>query len=89
MTRIGSLVFLGAGRLEAVGDTLEVRPALGGYRSFVAAESHVAGVVESDGTVRVTLPGGEDLVVRFPALPGPSLPTLPSAPEPFCRGSRS
>ena len=89
VTRIGSFVFLGASRLEAVGDSLDIRPVLGGYRSFVASESRVAGVVESDGSVHVTLPGGEDLVVRFPTAPSPSLPTLPSTPEPFCRGSRA
>jgi len=87
VTQVGTVVILGA-RLEAIGEAIEVRLVSGGLRSFASAESRVQGVVEADGSVHVTMPGGEDLVVRFPEAAPPSLPTLPSEPFTFCEERR-
>ncbi len=84
VTRIGTAVILGATRLDAIGEAIQVRFVPGGLKSFISTESQVSGIVDSDGSIHVTMPGGEDLVIRFPELKGPGLPTLPSEPFTFC-----
>jgi hypothetical protein len=88
ITRIGTLVVLGA-RLEALGEKLESRPGPGGLRSFSSSESRVQGIVTADGTIHLTTPGGEDLVIRFPDLDTETRPTQPLTLPSFCGGARA
>ncbi len=88
VTRIGTSVILGATRLEAVGEAIQVRLVPGGLKSFVSTESQVSGIVDSDGSVHATMPGGEDLVIRFSEPTAPGLPWLPSEPFTFCGDRR-
>ncbi len=89
VTRIGTVVVLGFSRIDAVGESVQVRSIPGGVKSFLSTESGVKGIVDSDGSIHVTMPGGEDLVIRFPATSGPELPTLPTEPFTFCSERRS
>jgi hypothetical protein len=86
VTRIGTLVILGS-RFDALGETLDSRPGPGGLRSFASSESHVQGIVTADGTIHLTTPGGEDLLIRFPDIDGSMQPTQPLVLPSFCGGA--
>ena len=66
----GTVVVLGIGRIEGIGEELQVRTISGGAKSFRSLESRHAGMIEADGTIHLTLATGRDLVIRFPDQPG-------------------
>lgn len=61
----GTVDIVGIGRIEGIGEEVQARSISGGAKSFRATESGHAGMIESDGTVHVSLASGVDLVVRF------------------------
>ena len=63
----GTVGVVGTGRIEGIGEPVQVRTLAGGLRSFTFSESGHAGVVEADGTIRLCLASGEDLTITFPA----------------------
>jgi hypothetical protein len=67
----GSLLQLG-GRIEGIGEKVEVRFVPGGARGFTASDTGHGGMVEPDGTIHLSLASGADLVVRFPDPPADS-----------------
>jgi hypothetical protein len=82
---VGTAVLLSPSRLEGIGERLAVRIIAGGVRAFHAEESNHRGVVETDGTIYLTLPDGRDLVVRFPEATDDAGPV--PAPKTFnCQG---
>ena len=65
----GTIDILGIGRIEGVGEKITVRLLAGGAKGFTCAESGHGGLIESDGTVHLSLKGGQDLIIRFPDVP--------------------
>ncbi len=61
----GTVDIVGIGRIEGIGEELQARSISGGAKSFRATESGHAGMIESDGTIHLSLASGVDLVVRF------------------------
>jgi hypothetical protein len=82
---VGTAVLLSPSKIEGIGERLAVRIIAGGVRAFHAEESNHRGVVESDGTIHLTLPDGRDLVVRFPETSDDS-GALPSPKTFTCQG---
>ena len=66
---VGTIDILGIGRIEGVGEKIAVRLLSGGAKGFTCEESGHGGLVESDGTIHLSLKGGQDLVIRFPEAP--------------------
>jgi phage baseplate assembly protein gpV len=64
---IGTVVVVEPARIFGVGESVEVSFIAPGVRAFRALESGHAGAVESDGTIRLGLANGTDLVIRFPS----------------------
>ncbi len=62
----GTIDILGINRIEGVGEKITVRLLAGGAKGFTCSESGHGGLIESDGTIHLSLKGGQDLVVRFP-----------------------
>ena len=62
----GAIGVIGTGRIEGIGEPVQVRMLAGGLRSFTFAQSGHAGVVEVDGTIQLCLASGEDLTITFP-----------------------
>lgn len=62
----GTIVVLGIARIEGIGEEVQARSISGGAKSFRAMESGHAGMIESGGTIHLTLASGLDLVIRFP-----------------------
>lgn len=65
----GTVVVLGISRIEGIGEEVQVRTISGGARSFRSLGSGHAGMIETDGTIHLTLSSGRDLVIRFPNQP--------------------
>lgn len=63
----GTVGIVGTGRIEGIGEQIQVRSLAGGLRSFTFEQSGHAGVVEADGTIRICLASGEDLTITFPS----------------------
>ena len=81
----GAIGVVGTGRIEGIGEPVQVRMLAGGLRSFTFSESGHAGVVEADGTIRLCLASGEDLTISFPAPdPGEDPPPAGGAVCPTC-----
>jgi hypothetical protein len=62
----GTIDILGIGRIEGVGEKITIRLLAGGAKGFACIESGHGGLIESDGTVHLSLKEGQDLVIRFP-----------------------
>lgn len=62
----GTIVVLGIGHIEGVGEDVQVRSISGGSKSFRAMESRHAGMIEANGTIHLSLSSGLDLVIHFP-----------------------
>lgn len=62
----GTINVLGISRTYGVGEEVQTRSVSGGAKSFCAAESGHAGMIEADGTIHLSLASGSDLVIRFP-----------------------
>jgi hypothetical protein len=65
----GIIDILGIDRIEGVGEKVTVRLLPGGAKGFTCAESGHGGLIESDGTIHLSLEGGQDLIIRFPDPP--------------------
>jgi hypothetical protein len=65
----GTIDILGIGRIEGVGEKISVRLLAGGAKGFTCEESGHGGLIESDGTIQLSLNSGQDLVIRFPETP--------------------
>jgi len=63
---VGTVDVLGITRIEGIGEKMEVRLVPGGAKGFSALESGHRGIIESDGTIHLSMANGLDLVVRFP-----------------------
>jgi len=62
----GTIVVLGVTRIEGIGEEVQARSISGGAKSFRAMESGHAGMIESGGTIHLSLSIGLDLVIHFP-----------------------
>jgi hypothetical protein len=62
----GTIEIIGIGRIEGVGEKISVRLLAGGAKGFSCEESGHGGLIESDGTIHLSLKSGQDLVIRFP-----------------------
>jgi hypothetical protein len=65
----GTIDILGIGRIEGVGEKITVRLLAGGAKGFTCSESGHGGLIQPDGTVDLSLKGGQDLIIRFPDAP--------------------
>ena len=63
----GTVNLVGLGRVEGIGEEVQMRSISGGSKSFRCVESGHAGMIEADGTIHLSLSSGLDLVIRFPA----------------------
>lgn len=66
---IGTVDILGGGRIEGVGEKIKVRLLAGGAKGFTCEESGHGGLIETVGTIHLSLKSGQDLVIRFPDVP--------------------
>lgn len=62
----GTIDVLGLSRIYGIGEEVQARSISGGAKSFRALETGHAGMIEADGTIRLTLASGLDPVFRFP-----------------------
>lgn len=62
----GTIDILGIDRIEGVGEKVTVRLLADGAKGFTCSESGHGGLIESDGTIHLSLMGGQDLIIRFP-----------------------
>jgi hypothetical protein len=62
----GTIDILGIDRTEGVGEKITVRLLAGGAKGFTCSESGHGGLIQSDGTIHLSLKGGQDLIIRFP-----------------------
>jgi hypothetical protein len=62
----GTIDILGIDRIEGVSEKVTVRLLAGGAKGFTCNESGHGGLIESDGTIHLSLKGGQDLIIRFP-----------------------
>lgn len=62
----GTIDILGKNRTEGVGEKVTVRLIEGGAKGFTCSESGHGGLIDSDGTIHLSLMGGQDLIIRFP-----------------------
>ena len=65
----GTIDILCIGRIEGVGEKITARIIAGGAKGFTCEESGHGGLIESDGTIHLSLKGGQDLIIRFPDSP--------------------
>ncbi|MBT8342170.1 MAG: hypothetical protein HKP58_09800 [Desulfatitalea sp.] len=61
----GTIDILGISRIEGVGEKVTVRLLAGGSKGFTCSESGHGGLIQSDGTIHLSLKGGQDLVIHF------------------------
>lgn len=62
----GTIDLLGLETISSVGAEASVRVLPDGSKGFTFAESGHGGLIEKDGTIRLSLKSGDDLIVRFP-----------------------
>jgi hypothetical protein len=62
----GSIDILGIARIEGVGETITVRILADGAKGFSCEESGHGGLIESGGTIHLSMKNGTSLIVRFP-----------------------
>jgi hypothetical protein len=62
----GTIDILGISRIEGVGEKITVRLLAGGAKGFTCEESGHGGLIETVGTIHLSLKSGQDLVIRFP-----------------------
>jgi hypothetical protein len=66
---VGTIDIFGIDRIEGVGEKVTARLLAGGAKGFTCIESGHGGLIESDGTIHLSLKGGQDLIIRFPDSP--------------------
>jgi hypothetical protein len=62
----GSIDIFGIARIEGVGETITVRILADGAKGFSCEESGHGGLIESGGTIHLSMKNGTSLIVRFP-----------------------
>lgn len=62
----GSIDILGIARIEGVGETITVRILADGAKGFSCENSGHGGLIESGGTIHLSMKNGTNLIVRFP-----------------------
>jgi hypothetical protein len=62
----GTIDLLGLANISSVGSETSVRVLSDGSKGFTCAESEHGGLIEKDGTIRISLKSGDDLTIRFP-----------------------
>jgi hypothetical protein len=62
----GTIDILGIGGVEGVGEKITVRLLAGSAKGFSCEESGHGGLIESNGTIHLSLKSGQDLIIRFP-----------------------
>ena len=65
----GTIDILGIGQIEGVGEKITFRLLSGGAMGFSCEESGHGGLIETDGTIHLSLNSGRDLIIRFPDIP--------------------
>ena len=65
----GTIDILSIGQIEGVGEKITVRLLSGGAKGFSCGESGHGGLIETDGTIHLSLNRGQDLIIRFPDVP--------------------
>lgn len=78
----GTIDIIGIGRIEGVGEKITVRLLAGGAKGFTCEESGHGGLIETDGTVHLSLNSGQDLIIRFPDVPEQPEDNTDSSGEP-------
>jgi hypothetical protein len=63
---VGTIDIICIGRIEGVGEKITVRLLAGGAKGFACSESGHGGLIESNGSIHLSLKGGQDLIIRFP-----------------------
>jgi hypothetical protein len=66
----GTIDVLGISRTYGIGEDVQARSVSGGAKSFRAAESGHAGMIEADATIHLSMSSGLALIIRFPDGPG-------------------
>jgi hypothetical protein len=61
----GTIELLGLANISSVGSETSVRVLPDGSKGFTCAESGHGGLIEKDGTIRLSLKSGDDLIIRF------------------------
>ena len=64
----GSILAIGINRTEGYAEAMDVRVLGNGAKGFEAQDSGHKGCVEPDGTIRLSLHQGQNLVFRFPSV---------------------
>lgn len=80
----GSIDLLDPVTVSSVGAEVSMRVLPDGSKGFVCAESGHGGMIEKDGTIRISLKSGDDLVIRFPDSETDSDASPDSEQERFC-----
>jgi len=62
----GTIDVLGISHIYGIGEEVQARSISGGAKSFKALESGHAGMIETNGTIHLSLSDGIDLVIHFP-----------------------
>ncbi|MGE4285161.1 MAG: hypothetical protein AB7F23_00945 [Phycisphaerae bacterium] len=62
----GSIDILGIARIEGVGETITVRILADGAKGFSCENSGHGGLIESGGTIHLSMKNGTSLIIRFP-----------------------
>jgi hypothetical protein len=78
----GTIDILGIGRVEGVGEKITVRLLAGGAKGFTCEESGHGGLIETNGTIHLSLNSGQDLIIRFPDVPEQPVDDSDSSDEP-------
>lgn len=61
----GTTDIIGIDKIEGIGEEIDIAIQDDGVRGFSCTESGLAGMVGTDGTIELSLAGGEDLVITF------------------------
>lgn len=62
----GTIDLLGLENIASVGAETSMRVLPDGSKGFTCADSGHGGMIENDGTIRLSLKSGDDLIIRFP-----------------------
>lgn len=79
----GTIDILGINRIEGVGEKVAIRLLAGGAKGFTCSESGHGGLIESNGTIHLSLKNGQDLIIRFSDVPEHPEDTTNSSEELF------
>lgn len=78
----GTIDLLGISAISSVGAETSMRVLPDGSKGFTCADSGHGGLIDKDGTIRLSLKSGDDLIIRFPC--GDAAASPDSEKERFC-----